>query len=69
MTKFKMIGIVGAVYVCLTLLLIILAVDNASDIRLMRSGGGSIFTMYGLAILGLSIVAGVTVLALSREHK
>lgn len=68
MSRFTKLGIIGGVYVVLVLFLINSAMSNATGLRLLRSGSG-LFTMYGLAVLGVSIVAGTIVLVVARERE
>jgi Zn-dependent protease with chaperone function len=70
LSKFTKMSIVGGVYVLIVLGLLASAfVSVESDALrrvILRGGGSGFFVMYGMAFLGLSVLASVIVLGISR---
>lgn len=71
MTKFAKLAAIGGTYVVAVFIILVSATSRMSDRNfyvIVRSGSGSgLFIMYGLACLGLSVVAGVMVWSVFKE--
>jgi len=57
MSKFAKMAVIGGSYLVTMVVLLVSAVGQSQDPRFMRLGGGSVFMLYGLALLGLSVFA------------
>ena len=72
MSKFVKMSIVGGVYLLTVVGLLVSAVAlvTSDGLRFViaRGGGTGVFVMYGMAFLGLSVLASVIVLGITREH-
>lgn len=71
MSRFAKIATVATAYSVIVFLLIFVAFRQATSSVLFRqavqNGNTGIFTMFGFAILGLSIVTAVIVFAIAKE--
>lgn len=69
MSRFDKVSIVAGGCVAALAALVISTLSKASDYRFMKSGGGAMFTMAGMAALGLAIVAAAMMFVIVREPR